>query len=86
MGKKDALTERFLSMPKDLEQREMDALIAQNGCVRNNRGKTSGSAVQYVHQETKRVFAYHRPHPGSIIKPYILKAAKQFLRDIGVIQ
>ncbi len=86
MGKKDTLTTRFLSMPKDFEQREMDALMAQCGCVRNNRGKTSGSAVQYVHERTTRVFTYHRPHPGNIIKPYILKAARQFLQDVGEIQ
>ena len=86
MGKKDTLTARFLSMPKDFEQREMDALMAQYGCVRNNRGKTSGSAIQYVHQQTKRVFAYHRPHPGNIIKPYVLKEARRFLQDVGEIQ
>lgn len=86
MGTKDTLTARFLSMPKDFEQREMDALMAQHGCVKNNRGKTSGSAIQYVHLETQRVFTYHRPHPGNIIKPYVLKAARQFLRDVGEIQ
>ena len=86
MGKKDALTERFLSMPKDFEQREMDALMGRCGCVRNNRGKTSGSAIEYVHQATKRVFAYHRPHPGNILKPYVLKAARKFLRNVEEIQ
>lgn len=86
MGKKDALVKRFLTMPKDFEQREMDALMSQCGCVRNNRGRTSGSAIQYVHQKTQRVFAYHRPHPGNIIKPYVLKAAKRFLEDVGEIQ
>ena len=86
MGKKDILIERFLSMPKDFEQREMDTLMNQCGCARNNRGRTSGSAIEYVHQATQRVFTYHRPHPGNIIKPYILKAARQFLRDVGEIQ
>lgn len=86
MGKRDALTTRLLSMPKDFEQREMDTFMSQCGCVKNNRGKTSGSAVQYVHQATQRVFTYHRPHPGNIIKPYILKAAIQFLQSVGEIQ
>lgn len=86
MGKKDALTARLSSMPKDFEQREMDTLMIQCGCVKNNRGKTSGSAIQYVHQATQRVFTYHRPHPGNIIKPYILKSARQFLQDVGEIQ
>lgn len=86
MGKKDILTERLLSMPKDFEQREMDTLMSQCGCVKNNRGRTSGSAVEYVHQATQRVFAYHRPHPGNILKPYILKAARQFLQSVGEIQ
>ncbi len=85
MGKKDALTARLSSMPKDFEQREMDTLMSQCGCVKNNRGKTSGSAIQYVHQATQRVFTYHRPYPGNIIKPYILKSARQFLQDVGEI-
>jgi len=86
MGKKDALTTRLLSMPKDFEQREMDTLMSQCGCVKNNHGKTSGSAIQYVHQATQRVFTSHRPHPGNIIKPYVLKAAIQFLQSVGEIQ
>lgn len=86
MGKKETLTARLLSMPKDFEQREMDALMGQCDCIKNNRGKTSGSAIQYVHQATQKVFTYHRPHPGNIIKPYVLKAAKQFLQSVGEIQ
>lgn len=87
MGKKDALTARLLSMPKDFEQREMDTLMNQCGCAKNNRGKTSGSAIQYVHQVTQRVFTYdHRPHPGNILKPYVLKSAIQFLQNVGEIQ
>ena len=86
MGKKDAMTARLLSMPKDFEQREMDTLMGQCGCDKNNRGKTSGSAIQYVHRATQRVFTYHRPHPGNILKPYVLKAAIQFLRSVGEIQ
>lgn len=86
MGKKDAMKARLLSMPKDLEQREMDTLMSQCGCVKNDRGKTSGSAIQYVHQATQRVFTYHRPHPGNILKPYVLKAAIRFLRSVGEIE
>lgn len=85
MGKKDTMTARLLSMPKDFEQREMDTLMGQCGCVKNNRGKTSGSAIQYVYQATQQVFTYHRPHPENRIKPYVLKAAIQFLRSVGEI-
>ena len=86
MGKKDTMTARLLGMPKDFEQREMDTLMGQCGCIKNNCGKTSGSAIQYVHQATQQVFTYHRPHPGNIIKPYVLKAAIQFLQNVGEIQ
>ncbi len=86
MGKRDALMARLLRMPKDFEQREMDTLMSQCGCVKSNRGRTSGSAIEYVHQGTKRIFTYHQPHPGNMIKLYILKAAKQFLQDVGEIQ
>lgn len=86
MGKKEVLTARLLSMPKDFEQREMDTLMGQCGCVKSDRGRTSGSAISYVHQATLRVFAYHRPHPGNVIKPYVLKAARQFLQSVGELQ
>lgn len=86
MGKKERLKERLLSMPKDFEHREMDTLLKQCGCVPDNRGKTSGSAIQYIHEETGNVFIYHRPHPGNIIKPYLMKRVIRFLQSIGEIQ
>lgn len=86
MGKKERLIERLLRMPKDFEQREMDTLLKQCGCVLDNRGKTSGSAIQYIHKATGKVFTYHRPHPGNIIMPYVLKGAKEFLQIIGEIR
>lgn len=86
MGKKDTLIERLLRMPKDFEQREMETLMKQCGCVRRNRGKTSGSAIEYYHPATQQVFDYHLPHPKNTIKPYLMKKAIQFLRSIGEIQ
>lgn len=85
MGKKDALVARLLNLPKDFEQREMDTLMSQCGCTKTHRGKTSGSAISYVHSATQRVFSYHRPHPGNLIKLYILRAAIQFLQSVGEI-
>lgn len=82
MGKKERLIERLLSMPKDFEQREMDTLLKQCGCVLDNRGKTSGSAVRYIHKATEASFVYHRPHPGNIIKLYVLKQVIQFLQKV----
>ena len=86
MGRKATQTAPLLSMPKDFEKREMDALSKPCGSGRNNRGKTSGSTIQYVHQATRKVFTYHRPYPGNIIKPYVLKAARKFLQGVGEIQ
>lgn len=86
MGKKDMLIERLLRMPKDFEQREMDTLMKQCGCVRSNRGRTSGSAIQYTHKETGYTFTYHHPHPGNTLLPYVLKTAIRFLQKIGEIQ
>ena len=37
-----------------------------------NRGKTSGSAICFYNEKTKRKIMIHRPHPGNIIKKYCI--------------
>lgn len=86
MSQRDALIERLLSKPKDFTLQELDRLMGQCHCEKDSRGRTSGSAINYCHVPTKRVFSCHRPHPGSIIKPYLVKEIIQFLREIDEIQ
>ena len=79
------LVERLLSRPKDFTLQELDRLMGQCNCEKDNRGKTSGSAINYCHLPTKRVLSCHRPHPGSIIKPYLIKKVITFLREVNEI-
>ncbi len=86
MSQRDELIKRLLSKPKDFEIRELDRLMSFCGCERDNAGKTSGSAVKYFHRKDGKIFMCHRPHPGNILKPYVVSAAIAFLKDIGEIQ
>ena len=83
MSQKDDLIMRIKSCPKDFEIRELDSLMSKCNCVKGNRGKTSGSAIEYTHTTTKRVFSCRSPHPEKVLKRYILKNAIAFLEEIG---
>lgn len=41
-----------------------------------------GSKVRFV--KDQMVFTAHRPHPGKETKPYQVRNARTFLKDIGV--
>ena len=83
MSKKEALVERLLSKPTDFTERELDTIMGQCGCVKDNKGKTSGSRICYYHIATKQTLRLHSPHPGSVLKPYQVNDALSFLRQVG---
>lgn len=36
-------------------------------------GKTTGSAVKFVNEKTGKKIYLHKPHPGDIVKKYVLQ-------------
>lgn len=76
---------RLMSEPGDFTMDELETLMLHCGCQKNHRGKTSGSAIAYVHQESGRVFKAHSPHPGNVLKHYQVAAVIDFLRSIGAV-
>lgn len=85
MSQKDDLVARLKSCPADFTIRELDSLMNKCHCEKGNRGKSSGSAIEYVHLPTKRFFTCHSPHPQKELKRYVLKNAITFLQEIGEI-
>ena len=87
MSQKEYLIKRLKSTPKDFELRELEKLFGLCGCMKSNAGKTSGSAVKYIYAsgKKKRIFSLHKPHPGNVLKKYVLEGAIAFLTDIGEI-
>lgn len=73
MTKKDKLIERFLSLPKDFTYQELVVLLRHFGYKESNKGKTSGSRVSFIHPDTEALIITHKPHPGNILKTYVVK-------------
>jgi hypothetical protein len=69
MTKKDKLLERFLSMPSDFHYNEMVRLLGHFGYKEVKKGKTSGSRVKFLNEESTPIYM-HRPHPSGIMKQY----------------
>jgi hypothetical protein len=43
------------------------------GYIEFNKGKTSGSRVAFINDQTKHILRIHKPHPKNIIKQYALR-------------
>ena len=80
MSKKQKLLKRFLELParKDLTFSELDRLLSSCG-YRKIEG--SGSAVKFYHQEKDSLINLHKPHPGNILKIYLIKQIQIKLKE-----
>ena len=85
MSKKEKLLKRLLSRPCDFTYREVKSLLFDLGYNEDNRGRTSGSRVAFVHTETKHIIRFHKPHPGNTLKMYQIDELIETLRAQGVI-
>ncbi|MEM1001257.1 MAG: type II toxin-antitoxin system HicA family toxin [Bacteroidota bacterium] len=73
MTKIDKLLTRFLSIPKDLTWNELKKVLASLGFSEiTKKGKTGGSRVKFANSENN-VLNLHKPHPGNIVKVYMIK-------------
>ncbi len=80
MSKLEKQIERLKLKPKDYTYDELRSLLNKLEFFEYNKGKTSGSAVEFI-DEYKRIIELHKPHPGNIIKMYkIIKNNKTIRR------
>lgn len=84
MSKADKLIARFSTMPSDFTFDEMTKFLAIFGYVLENKGRTSGSRVEFHHDDFESIM-FHKPHPGNIIKGYVMKQVYKQLKDNGLI-
>lgn len=77
--------ERFKKLPKDFTFEESLSLLGYFGYIRHNKGATSGSRIRFKNEETGQYIDIHRPHPGSIMKAWMMKAIYQHLKNNGLI-
>lgn len=72
MSKKEKLKKRFVSKPKDFSFDELSTLLTMLGYQISNKGKTSGSRVQFINTTTDHIIICHKPHPSNIVKCYVI--------------
>ncbi len=78
MGTKDKLVERFKRQPKDFSFDELTRLFGILGFEISQKGKTSGSRIEFVNNEKELSFGAHKPHLDSAIKSYVMKQILEF--------
>ncbi len=81
MAKKDKLLARLFSKPKDFEWSELKALL--KGLGFEDLGGT-GSRVKFRDPKSGGRINLYRPHPGNVVKQYVLDRVIEELKDRGI--
>ena len=84
MSQKQKLIDRLKTIPRDFTIEETEALLKHLSYSRNEKGKTSGSRVEFV-SEKHGCISIHRPHPQKEMKEYQVKQLYEFLKQEGLI-
>lgn len=71
MGRVDKLIARFKSRPKDFSWDELVRLLTALGYREIKTGKSGGSRRKFIHDSAPTI-ALHKPHPGNIVKSYVI--------------
>lgn len=71
-------------LTSDFTWEEVRRLLVALGYVPGNKGKTSGSRVIFKGDGLKPIML-HKPHPGNIIKGYVMKQVYDYLKNEGLI-
>jgi len=84
VARKDKLIRRFRARPRDFQWDELTRLLESVGYKEVRSGRTGGSRRRFVHP-TAPVVSLHRPHPGNIVKLYVIDEVLRVLEDEDLI-
>ena len=84
MTRRDKLVARLKGRPKDFTWDELVKLLEGLGCSEVVRGKTGGSRRRFIHA-TALTIALHKPHPGNVVKMYVIDDVLRVLTEGGLI-
>lgn len=84
MSQRDKLIARFQGRPKDFTWDELVRLLEGLGYGEAASGKTGGSRRRFVHA-TAPAITLHKPHPGNIVKMYVIEDVLRLLTEEGLI-
>lgn len=85
MGKKEKLKDRFKTLPKDFTFEEAKTLMGILGYTIHNKGATSGSRIRFKNEALGVYIDLHKPHPGSIMKEWMMKEMYKHLKANNLI-
>ncbi len=77
MSKKDKLISKLLSKPKDFTWSETKTLMEGFDFILK---EGNGSRAKFIHERNSIVIAFHKPHPGNILKKYVLNRLIETLK------
>lgn len=80
MSKKEKLLQRLLSIPRDFTWDELVTLMYYMGFEEERTGKTGGSRRKFLDPRGGAI-NLHKPHPGNIVKVYVIKRVIQHFKD-----
>ena len=80
------MIKRFCKLPRNSPYEDTLKLISAFGYSEHNKGATSGSCVRFKNEQTGQYIDIHKPHPGSIMKEWMMKAIYQHLKSNGLIK
>lgn len=84
MTRADKLIARFQSLPADFTWDELTRLLEALGYQEVKAGKTGGSRRRFIHPQGVPVLL-HKPHPGNIVKLYVLRQLMKQFKDEGLL-
>jgi len=85
MSRQEKLLNRLLSVPKDFTWEELIKVLNSFGYEELKGGKTGGSRRRFV-DENKNIITLHKPHPGNIVKAYMIREIIDHLKEKGYIK
>ena len=82
MGKREKLIARLMTVPADFTWHELSALLKMLG-YKEVQG--SSSRVKFYNGSVEQMINLHKPHPGNIVKRYVLRQLLEKLIQGGLI-
>ena len=83
MGKFEKAKSRLRSLPSDYTYSEAKYLLGQLGFEEFNKGRTSGSRVQFYRAADKCKILLHKPHPGDEMSIGAIRDLRNKLEEMG---
>lgn len=84
MSRRDKLIARLKGRPRDFTWDELVRLLEGLGYTEAQSGKTGGSRRRFLHASAPTI-ALHKPHPGNIVKMYVIDDVLRVLTEEGLI-